>query len=236
MSDPIIEEPESDAVMMSGSIFGGFYYSQLRELQRQTQRCPQDLPAMLDPQTGLAADAYLNAQWDPAAKHYMMHIVVRIRQLGTFERRMPNGGGMKWVTNLFITNDKLSQVQITAWQPNHKEIENLEIGKVCLSTICKTHRFLKPILNLGIKFLGIPPLQSACNPARKSNWRQCQLCAQLPHGINGSIGLYAPKGYYLQCADFRNRFGQQLSNDKFFKYFKNCFIRSLSVLPLIPIA
>ena len=125
-NNPIIEEPNEPP--MSGSIFGGFFYSQLRDIQRQTERCFVPLPPMIDTETGLASDAFFNAAWDPRLHHYMLHVAVRVRQIGTFERNVP-GHGMKWVTNAYVTNDKQTHVQISAWD-QYKEIEHLEVGKV----------------------------------------------------------------------------------------------------------
>lgn len=131
----IVEEPTvNEREEMSGSIFGGVYYEQVRRaIVRQSTRCPPQLPEMLDTNKGLTSDNYFNAGWNPAppAMMYMAQIIMRIEQL---ESRNPTirSGGNRAVTNILASNDNTTTVQITGWEPHNARLSGLEIGKVSI--------------------------------------------------------------------------------------------------------
>lgn len=92
-------------------------YDQLQALSKQHNNCPDAVPTLPqthDPQTGLALDAYLFANWREEDNHYMSAVVLLVRQILTREQKFGNGReGV--ITNVIVCGSNVSELQISAW-------------------------------------------------------------------------------------------------------------------------
>ena len=98
----------------------------------QNARCPAAI-AQIDPidkSTGMSSDEYVGAAWNSRDKHYMMNLVVFIRQIETKTAKLPNGGE-KLVTNVLAGNDSLHEIQLSAWDGYAEHLaQTLKVGEV----------------------------------------------------------------------------------------------------------
>ena len=99
--------------------------------RHQVEKCPTEIigERIIARSTGLTSDEYLTAAWEPAAKHYMKYVVLRIKQIETKEVHTADRRSTK-VTNIKATNDAACQLAITGRENYAEQLAALEIGRV----------------------------------------------------------------------------------------------------------
>ena len=104
---------------------------QLIQLPRQTRKAPPAVVNidLIDKNTGIASDAFMSAEWDPAEKHCMFNFPVYIKQLETKQVHVQNGGE-KMVTNLLVSNGSVFECQLTGWAQYAEQLSGLKQGSV----------------------------------------------------------------------------------------------------------
>ena len=105
---------------------------QLVKLPRQNARCAAAVSQIdpIDKRTGMSSDEYVGAAWSCRDKHYMMNLVVCIRQLETKTAKLPTGGE-KLVTNVIACNNSLHEIQLSGWDQYAEQLAQiLKVGEV----------------------------------------------------------------------------------------------------------
>ena len=95
-------------------------FQEILALPKQQVNCPasvQQLPSYYDSMTGLTMDDYIFANW--VERQYMQTVVLRVRQVESSERKLEKGG-TKGVTNVMLKGARLSEVAMSAWEPNDR--------------------------------------------------------------------------------------------------------------------
>lgn len=106
-------------------------FHKLDKLPKQVTKCPDEifeLQSYFDKETGLSTDEYLNAPWRANLHHYMMNVVLRIKQIEKKSVGL-SGNRNKEVCNILGSNGTYD-VQITAWEPYSDHLSELKKGEV----------------------------------------------------------------------------------------------------------
>lgn len=120
---------------------------QLHWFSTQVNNCPANVAAMTTTfgPNGYTSDAMLFSNWRPwnsrnnnnnnmDDKHYFGALVLEVQQKILKKKvKMPNGAPPQDVTNIYLVNKSMAEVQMSAWEPFSDELFRVEIGKVSLN-------------------------------------------------------------------------------------------------------
>lgn len=133
-SSMLVQQPgELPEWQENGLFFPTIQFENLFKLPQQLLNCPESVRGMeetMDRNTGLSMDKFLFAAWNPAAKHYQGHVVLRVKQVESKTVKLPNNGGQKCIANALLIGNDMSEVAISGWEPYNTDIERLIFGKV----------------------------------------------------------------------------------------------------------
>ena len=115
----------------------------------------------VDKTTGMSSDEYVGAAWSCRDKHYMMNLVVCIRQLVTKTAKLPTGGE-KLVTNVIACNNSLYEIQLSGRDVYAEQLaQMLKVGEV---------EILKPSI-IQCYIIGVYVYERLCQVVRECDSR-----------------------------------------------------------------